>query len=94
MNWIKTHDDQRVNADEIVRMCVIPMCVIPMYFGEKKFRWALVFNMRNGEQVIYAQSEHLKDSELDDDYRPADAVRSEECRQALLDELDSLTESL
>lgn len=86
MRWIKTENDQRVNAAEIQRMSIQSICA-----ANDHFRYALILNMRNGDEIVYSRSELLKE-EFHDEYRPADAVRSEECRRALLAQMDHLTE--
>jgi hypothetical protein len=87
-NWIKTYDSQYVNADEIARTGVTMM-----YASETTFRWVLVLHLKNDAEVAYSRSELLKDEVFNEDYTDADGVRSDECRQALLDELDRLTEN-
>jgi len=86
VSWIKTHDDQCVNTSEIVRMNILQVSVC-----DETFRWVLVLHLKNGDDIIYAQSELLKDECFSDNYRPADAVRSKECRRDLLAQMDHLT---
>ena len=86
MRWIKTENDQRVNADEIARMSIQSICT-----ADDKFRYALLIHLRNGDEVVYSRGELLKE-DFREDYSPEDAIKAEESRRALITQMDHLTE--